>query len=134
MHATWMNLIGMERWKKPVSKDYVLYHPIYNDILQKTIVIENRVNVCQELRVGGECDYKERAPGSFLGVMELFCILIVDMDICVFYLNVCDNLKSGKKFTYVGKKMTWQIMKQNSMKEKQQQQQQTIKEILRLLP
>lgn len=64
--------------------------------------------------------------------MELFCISIVDMDICVFYLIVCDNLTSEKKIYIRWKKMTWQIMKQNSMKEKQQQQQQTIKEILRL--
>lgn len=71
----------MERWKKPVSKDYILYHPIYNDILKKAVVLENRVSVCQELRVGGECDYNKIAQGSILGVMELFCILIVDMDI-----------------------------------------------------
>lgn len=64
-------------------------------------MVENRVSVCQELRVGGECDYKEMAPGSFFGVMELFCILIVDMDICVFYLTVCDNLKSEKKSLHV---------------------------------
>lgn len=44
-----------------------------------------------------------------------------------------DNLKSEKKFTYVERKyVTWQIMRQDSMKEKHQREQ-TIKEILRLL-
>lgn len=44
-----------------------------------------------------------------------------------------DNLKSEKKFTYIERKyVTWQIMRQDSMKEKQQQEQ-TIEEILRLL-
>ena len=44
-----------------------------------------------------------------------------------------DNLKSEKKFIYIERKyVTWQIMRQDSMKEKQQQEQ-TIEEILRLL-
>lgn len=44
-----------------------------------------------------------------------------------------DNLKSEKKLTYIERKyVTWQIMRQDSMKEKQQQEQ-TIEEILRLL-
>ena len=44
-----------------------------------------------------------------------------------------DNLKSEKKLTYIERKyVTWQIMREYSMKEKQQQEE-TTKEILRLL-
>lgn len=52
------------------------------------------------------------------------------MDMCVFYFTF-DNLKSEKKFTYA-EKSNRQTMRQNSMKEKWQQQQST-KEILTLL-
>ena len=43
--------------KKPLSKGYILYNPIYNDILKKAIDRE-QISVCKESEVGGECEYK----------------------------------------------------------------------------